>query len=99
MTTPNLSAPRNSLDEATRTLIDDLFADKVQRARNRPMDQRLLDGPRLFESSCQMMRNGIRTQFPSYSPEQVEAELRRRLAIKRQIDEAGIYTDAGVLDE
>ena len=89
----------NQLDEATLELMDAIFADKVRRAINRPMDQRLLDGPRLFESSCQMMRNGIRSQFPSYSAEQVEDELRRRLAIKRQIDEAGIYTDAGVLDE
>ena len=31
--------------------------------------------------------------------EQVEKELRRRLAIQRRIHEAGIYQDVGVLDE
>ena len=34
-----------------------------------------------------------------FTDEQVETELRRRLAIRRRIDEAGIYQDAGVLDE
>ncbi len=89
----------SQVDEETQQLMDAIFADKVRRAQSRSMDQRLLDGPRLFESSCQMMRNGIRSQFPDYSVEQVETELRRRIAIKRQLDEAGIYTDAGVLDE
>ena len=35
----------------------------------------------------------------SRAPEQVEQELRRRLAIARKIDDAGLYRDAGVVDE
>ena len=88
-----------SIDEETKRLMDEIFIDKVLRARQRSIGEKFLDGPRLFETGCQMMRSGIRWQHPDFTDEQVEAELRRRLAIRRRIDEAGIYRDAGVLDE
>ncbi len=86
-------------DAETKALMDSIFIDKVLRARRRSIGEKMLDGPRLFEDGCLLMRNGIRWQFPEFSDEQVESELRRRLAIRRKIDEAGIYRDAGVLDE
>ena len=88
-----------SVDAETKQLMDDIFIDKVLRARRRSVGAKILDGPRLFDDCCQMMRGGIRSQFPEYTEEQVRSELRRRLAIQRQIQEAGIYQDAGVLDE
>lgn len=86
-------------DDSLKALQDELFIDKVLRARRRSISEKILDGPRLFESACAMMRNGIRAQFPDLGEEQVELELRRRLEIKRRIDEAGIYQDVGVLNE
>lgn len=86
-------------DESLKALQDEIFIDKVLRARRRSIGEKILDGPRLFESACAMMRNGIRAQFPDLGEEQVELELRRRLEIKRRIDEAGIYQNVGVLDE
>ncbi len=87
------------IDDDTKRLMDEIFVDKVLRARRRSIGEKILDGPRLFEDGCKLMRSGIRWQFPEYADEQVEAELRRRLSIRRRIDEAGIYRDVGVLDE
>lgn len=86
-------------DEETKRLMDEIFIDKVMRARQRSIGEKILDGPRLFDTACKLMRSGIRWQFPNFDDEQVETELRRRLAIRRQIDEAGIYRNVGVLDE
>lgn len=61
--------------------------------------EKFADGPRLFDQSCAMMRAGIRSQFPSFDEKQVTAELRRRLAIRRRLDETGIYVDIGYADE
>jgi hypothetical protein len=89
----------SQVDDETKRLMDSIFIEKVMRARQRSIGEKLLDGPRLFEQGCQIMRGGIRSQFPDFTAEQVEAEFRRRLAIGRRIAEAGIYQNVGVLDE
>lgn len=86
-------------DESLKALQDEIFIDKVLRARRRSIGEKFLDGPRLFDVVCERMRNGIRTQYPDCTAERVEAELQRRLVIRRRIDEAGIYQNAGLLDE
>ena len=78
---------------AQQPLMDAIFVDKVRRARQTPPGEKMLDGPRLFDQNCQLMRGAIRSQFPEFDDGQVEQELRRRLAIARRIDEAGIYTN------
>jgi hypothetical protein len=87
------------MDSDLKALQDSVFLAKVARARRTPMDEKILDGPRLFDQSCEIMRGGIRSENPDFTPEQVEQELRRRLAIARKIDEAGFYRDAGPVDE
>lgn len=87
------------MDTRIKDLHDSVFRTKVARARRTPMAEKMLDGPRLFDQSCEIMRGGIRSENPEFTPEQVEQELRRRLAIARKIDDAGLYRDAGVVDE
>jgi hypothetical protein len=82
-----------------RALQDSVFLTKVARARQTPMAEKILDGPRLFDQSCEIMRGGIRSENPDFTSEQVEQELRRRLAMARRIDDAGLYRDARVVDE
>ena len=89
----------SQVDAETKALMNSIFIEKVLRARRRSGGEKMLDGPRLFEDGCTMMRSGIRWQYPEFNDQQVEVELRRRLAIRRKIDEAGIYQPAGVLDE
>ncbi len=86
-------------DESLKRLMDSIFIDKALRARRRSIDEKMLDGPKLFEDCCLLMRSGIRSQFPGYTDEQVEKEFRRRLEIRRRIYEAGIYKNVGVLNE
>jgi len=73
-----------------RALQDSVFLTKVARARQTPMAEKILDGPRLFDQS---------SENPDFTSEQVEQELRRRLAMARRIDDAGLYRDARVVDE
>ncbi|MBC7855887.1 MAG: hypothetical protein IAF94_20865 [Pirellulaceae bacterium] len=87
------------LDDETKRLMDSIFIEKVLRARRTPIDVKIMDGPRLFDMNCALARGGIRSQFPNYSDEQVERELRRRLAIARRIDEANIYRNVEDPDE
>ena len=68
------------------------FREKVRRARSTPMDVKLLNGVRLFDLNCEFMRAGIRVDFPEFTAEQVEREVRRRLAIARRLSDAGIYS-------
>lgn len=44
-------------------------------------EERMAIGFRLHELSCEMAREGIRTQFPNATPEQVEEKLRERLRL------------------
>jgi hypothetical protein len=46
-------------------------------------EQRLEIALNLHELSCEITREGIRRQFPEASREQVEEELRRRIALTR----------------
>ena len=76
---------------SSKALMDAIFRDKVRHARQTPMDQKMLDGPRLFDLNRQIALSGIRAQFPDFDEEQVKKEFGRRLAIQRRIDDAGIY--------
>ena len=87
------------VDPEIKALQDAIFLSKVARARRTPIDEKLFDGPRLFDQSCGLIRGGIRHEHPDFSDEQVDAELRRVLAIKRQLDERGLYEHVGYIDE
>lgn len=89
----------SQVDAETRQLMDSIFIEKILRARRTPMDEKILDGPRLFDLNCALARSGIRSQFPDFDDEQVENELGRRLAIARRISDAGIYRDIEDTDE
>ncbi|NOS99905.1 MAG: hypothetical protein HOP29_04700 [Phycisphaerales bacterium] len=73
--------------EPTAELIDDIYREKVLRARKMTVEEKLLAGPRLFEFACRIMREGIRMQHADFDDAAVEDELRRRLAIARRLEE------------
>jgi hypothetical protein len=74
--------------EPTKELIDALFRERVLRARRTPPEEKLLDGPRLFDLACRIMRNGIREQYPDADEARVEEILRERLALVRRLEES-----------
>jgi hypothetical protein len=73
--------------EPTIELIDEIYRERVLRARQTPPEEKLLAGPRLFERSCSLMRAGIRSQYPDADEAQVEDILRQRLAIVRRLQD------------
>ena len=89
----------SQVDPEIKALQDSIFLSKVARARRTPIDEKIFDGPRLFDQSCARMCDGIRHDHPDFTEQQVQRELRRRLKIKRLLDERGLYVDAGYIDE
>jgi hypothetical protein len=61
------------------TLADVLYREEVARARAMSPEDKLLEGPRLFERACRVMRDGIRHQHPDLDDAGVMALLRARL--------------------
>lgn len=60
-------------------LADVLYREEIARARAMSPEDRLLEGPRLFERACRVMRDGIRHQHPNLDDAGVQALLRARL--------------------
>ncbi len=75
----------------TQDLVDGIYRDRIQRARQVPPGQKILDGLDLFDRSCEYMRVGIRNQHADADEQQVEEILARRINRLRQVEEHGLY--------
>jgi hypothetical protein len=73
--------------EPSRELIDDIYREKVRRARRTPLAEKLLSGAELFEEACARMAAGIRMQYPDADHDAVLALMRRRLDRLRRVRE------------
>jgi len=73
--------------QPTRELIDELYRERVQRARTMSPEDKFLAGARLFDRSCRIMADGIRAQFPDADERRVQEILRERLALARRLEE------------
>ena len=72
-------------------LMDDIFREKVRRARLIPPGEKMFSGLELFEEVEERMRAGVRHQFPAADAGEVESILSQRFARLRQIEEHGLY--------
>ena len=67
-------------------LADALYREEVARARAMRPEDKLLEGPRLFERACRIMADGVRHRHPELDEKavqaQVEEQLRRLLALE-----------------
>ena len=76
-------------------LMDEIFRQKVLRARAEKLAGVVsLGGLDLFQSVLSSIRAGIRHERPSATEDEIEHEVRRRLAIKRRVDEHGFFEPA-----
>jgi hypothetical protein len=73
--------------EPTQELIDDIYRERVLRARRMSPGEKLLAGPQLFDYACRIVRDGIRSQNPGATDEQVETILLQRLALRQRLEE------------
>jgi len=72
--------------DPTRELINDIYRARVLKARRTPPEEKLLDGPRLFDMSCRIMMDGIRHEHPDADERQVKEILAARLALLRKLE-------------
>jgi hypothetical protein len=68
------------------TLARALYLEEVARARAMDPEQKLLEGPRLFERACRVMADGVRYQFPQLDDDGVAAVVAARLARVAELD-------------
>lgn len=83
--------PGDPMGDEIRRLADDIFRDKILRARQTPPDKRIELGPQLFDWAVRWTLEGIRNQHPDADEAEAHRILSKRMAIKRRLDEAGIY--------
>ena len=67
-------------------LTDALRREEIARARAMSPEDKLLEGPRLFERACRLMADGIRHQHPELDEAGVWALLLARLARLQAIE-------------
>lgn len=63
-----------------------LYREEVARARTMSLEDKLLEGPRLFERACILMAEGIRHRQPGLDQRDVDRLIRRRLARLAMLD-------------
>lgn len=68
-------------------LIDEIYRERVLRARRTPPEEKLLAGAELFDLACQIMMDGIRDEHPEAAEPEVWRLLTQRLALLRRLEE------------
>jgi hypothetical protein len=71
---------------AIAALADSLYREEVVRARAMRPEQKLLEGPRLFERAYRLMAEGISDQHPELDRTGVQSLLAARLLRLRMLD-------------
>jgi hypothetical protein len=72
--------------EPTKELIDDIYRERVLRARRTPPEEKLLDGPRLFDLACRIMMDGIRDEYLDADEDRVREILAQRIELLRRLE-------------
>jgi hypothetical protein len=72
--------------EPSKELLDELYRERVLRARRTPPEDKLLEGARLFDLTCRIMRDGIRDEYPDADEQRVEEILAQRLSLLRRLE-------------
>ena len=70
-----------------KELADDIYRERVVRARRTPPEEKFLAGAQLFEFACKLMTAGVRAQFPDANDDKVLEILRQRLDLGRRLEE------------
>ena len=69
-----------------KELADDLYRERILRARRTPSAEKLLDGATLFDMACRVTLAGIRAQHPNAAEEEVRRILADRLALRERLE-------------
>ena len=72
--------------EPTKELADEIYRERILRARAMLPEQKLLAGIELFRRACEIMADGIRSQFPEADEARVQQILRERLHLLKKLE-------------
>ena len=67
-------------------LAEALYREEVMRARLMRPEDKLLEGPRLFDRACRVMADGIRHRHPELDDQQVLARVEAQLNRVERLD-------------
>ena len=67
-------------------LADALYAEEVARARAMTPEDKLLEGPRLFDRAYRVMADGVRHQYPDLDDDGVRKLIEDRLTRLRALE-------------
>jgi hypothetical protein len=70
--------------------IDEIYRQKVLRARNRPIEEKVLAGAKIFEQVAVRMKAGLRAENPEADEDTIHALLVKRIARLRQVRDADV---------
>ena len=65
------------------TLAKEIARGKVARAKAATIEEKFLDGPRLFATACEAARAGIRIHYPDANETQIEHILWERIYARK----------------
>jgi hypothetical protein len=74
----------------TPGMIDEIYREKVLRARRTPIQDKVLSGAQLFEMVAERMKAGLRSENPGADEATIEALLVKRIARLRQVRAADV---------
>ena len=77
-----------------KSLADELYRERVLRARRTPPEDRLLDGIRLYDEAVERMLVGVRLQHPAASPAELDQLLNQQIRKLWRLSDHGHYRPA-----
>ncbi len=80
----------NARDEVRR-MQNAIDESNLRRANELSMPEKLKLGADLYDDGIRWLKQIIRAEQPDFNDEQVNEELDRRRAIKRRVEEAGLF--------
>lgn len=66
-------------------LANQLYRERILRARRMPPEERVMDGPRLFDYACSITMSGLRHENPNATEAELRAALRKRLELAEKL--------------
>ena len=64
-----------------------LYRDRVLRARRTPPEERIVQGPLMFDFACAILMAGLHSENRNATENELRQLLRQRLALVRNLDE------------
>jgi hypothetical protein len=86
------------MDDIKR-LADDIYRERIIRARRTSSAEKLMEGPRLFDAVCERMKAGIRAQAPGADEDEVQQLLLQHIRRLRNVEEHAVYTPLECCDD